>query len=48
MDRKDLKEVIVRVIERLNEQDDTPKTACVFGDGGRCDMTTLYAVGEEG
>lgn len=46
MSRDDLKEIIVRVIEEL-EDDQAPLPACAFfGDGG-CDVTTRYAVGEE-
>ncbi len=47
MDRDDLKEIIIRVIEEL-EDEQSPQPACVYGDGGGCDVTTLYAVGEEG
>lgn len=46
MNRDELKEIIIRVIETLD--DESPLPACVYGDGGGCDMTTLYAVGEEG
>lgn len=51
MSRNDLKEIIARVVERLAE--DTPKPACLYSDSScdtcdGCDMTTRYAVGEEG
>lgn len=45
MSRKDLKEIIARVIAQL---EDPPKPACFFGDAPDCDVTTYYAVGEEG
>ena len=51
MSKQDLREIIVRVLDRMHEESDqaqAPTTACVYGDGGGCDMTTLYAVGEEG
>ena len=50
MNRDDLKEVICRVIDAL-QQGDTPTPGCIFGDhpcDNPCDITTHYAVGEEG
>jgi hypothetical protein len=49
MNRTEIKEIVCKVLEKLQqERDEQPETACVYGDGGGCDMTTLYAVGEEG
>ncbi len=44
MSREDLKDIIRRVLDRL--QDESPTPACLFGDS-ECDMTTKYAVNEE-
>ncbi len=50
MSREDLKDIISRVLDRL--QNEAPTPACLFGDqpscDDNCDMTTRYAVGEEG
>ncbi len=46
MSREDLKDIIRRVLDRL--QDEAPTPACLFGDAPECDVTTYYAVGEEG
>jgi hypothetical protein len=48
MSREDLKDIIARVVDRL--QTEAPKPACIFGDNcdNSCDVTTYYAVGEEG
>lgn len=51
MSREDLKEIISRVVARLEEE--APKPACFFSDNpcdqcDECDITTFYAVGEEG
>ena len=49
MSRNDLKEIIARVIVVL--ENDAPKPGCIFDDepcDQACDMTTRYAVGEEG
>ena len=46
LDRKDLKDILSRVVQRLKKEQ-APQQGCMFGDGG-CDVTTLYAVGEEG
>jgi hypothetical protein len=47
MNREELKEIIGRIVEKLEEE--APRPACIFGDsGGDCDMTTRYAIGEEG
>ena len=49
MTREELKEIIARVIERIENDDDAPTPACLFGDWEEpCDGTTEYAVGEEG
>ena len=54
MTREDLKEVISRVIERMSdEQQCTPTPGCIYSDAPQCgdnscDVTTYYAVGEEG
>ena len=47
MTREELKEIIARVIERI-EGEESPQPACIFGDLPDCDYTTEYAVGEEG
>ena len=50
MSRNELKEIIARVIVRL--ENEAPKPGCIFGDCDNscdaCDVTTYYAVGEEG
>jgi hypothetical protein len=50
MSRNELKDIIARVIVRL--ENEAPKPACLFNDNppdpDPCDMTTRYAVGEEG
>ena len=50
MSREEMKELIVQVIQKL--EDDTseaPAPACLFSDNpDPCDMTTRYAIGEEG
>ena len=51
MTREELKEIIHAVIDRLAEPADgeAPQPACIFGDDPTpCDVTTEYAVGEEG
>lgn len=52
MNRKELKEIICRVIDCMKDQDQdetTPALGCVFGDTcDTCDATTKYAIGEEG
>jgi hypothetical protein len=45
MSRNELKEIIARIIVRLESE--APKPACLFTDN-ECDMTTKYAIGEEG
>ncbi len=49
MNREELKEILERIV---NKMEDAPQTGCIFGDGGcdenTCDLTTFYAVGEEG
>ncbi|MCU0692086.1 MAG: hypothetical protein MUF54_11850 [Polyangiaceae bacterium] len=47
MSREDLKDIIARVVDRL--QTEAPKPACLMGDGcdNPCDTTTRYAIGEE-
>ncbi len=49
MTREELKEIIRRVFERLQEEpEDAPAPACIFKDQpDPCDVTTYYAVGEE-
>jgi len=54
MSRKDLKDIIARVIVRL--ENEAPSTSCIFSDHScdtcdtcdTCDYTTRYAIGEEG
>ncbi len=52
MNRQEMREIIQRVLEQVQARESSepqlPAAACVFGDGGPCDATTLYAVGEEG
>lgn len=49
MDRKDLKEIIKRVIERVQREQKAPRPACLYGDNNPPPgPTTMYAVGEEG
>lgn len=64
MSRDELKEIICRVVDTMQRrahEGETPRPACIFGDGGSpcdsnpcdvapppCDVTTYYAVGEEG
>jgi hypothetical protein len=53
MSREDLKDIIKRVLENLqqDQDSDSPTTACIFYDKppcDNCDVTTRYAVGEEG
>jgi len=48
MTRSELKEIITKVIKKLEEKGKTaPTPACLYGDAP-CDVTTFYAVGEEG
>ena len=51
MNREELKEIIARVIVRINDEE-APNPACLFGDveppPPDCDYTTFYGVGEEG
>ena len=52
MNRDELKEVICRIIDQLQDEE-APTPGCIFHDApepgpGNCDMTTYYAVGEEG
>ena len=52
MGREELIEVIRRVVERVEalqedeQSQSAPSSGCTFGDG-ICDVTTLYALGEE-
>jgi hypothetical protein len=51
MSREDLKEIVVKVVERLQQEQDAPSTGCTFKDScgvDTCDATSLYAIGEEG
>ena len=47
MSRDELKEVIIRVIDQLQEIEEAPAPGCIFHDS-QCDATTKYAIGEEG
>lgn len=50
MTRTDLKEVIQRVLERLQEgaEENHPSPACIFGDTEPCDVIVpMYMVQEE-
>lgn len=48
MTRAELKEIIAKVIKKLKEKGaSAPIPACLYGDAP-CDVTTEYAVGEEG
>ncbi len=49
MDRQDLKEIIRRIIEKVQEEEgkDAPQPACIFNDNCDGGPTTMYAVGEE-
>ena len=48
MTREDLKEIIARVLDRIQDNEEAPKPACLFGDGTvPCDATSRYSVGEE-
>ena len=47
MSRDDLKDIIIRVIDQLNDEDPAPQPGCIlFGDNS-CDMTTKYNINEE-
>ncbi|MFH2007490.1 MAG: hypothetical protein ABI333_12970 [bacterium] len=50
MTRTELKEVICRVIDKMQQRDDdAPAAGCLFADTcDNCDVTTRYAIGEEG
>lgn len=46
MDRSELKEIIRRVIERVQQEElQSPQPGCTFNDN--CDVTTKYGVSEE-
>jgi hypothetical protein len=47
MSREDLKDIIGRIIRKLEQERDesAPPVACIFGDN--CDVTTKYAINEE-
>lgn len=49
MTREELKEILSRIIDKLQEpaREDAPPPACIFNDAP-CDVTTRYAVNEEG
>lgn len=48
MTRKELKEIIVKVINKLQKKAETaPTPACLYNDG-LCDVTTKYGINEEG
>ncbi len=48
MTHEDLKDIILRVLDKLREipVEERPVPACVFEDGP-CDTTTKYAIDEE-
>ena len=49
MSRDELKEIVIRVVEHMAGEGDSPSGACIFSDTP-CDCdgyTTYYAVGEE-
>lgn len=49
MSREELKEIVIEVMEKLADPCEAPLPACVFSDNPNpCDVTTFYAVGEEG
>ena len=52
MDREELKEIIHSILDKLkNVKQEAPKAACFFRDDtgdSPCDVTTRYAIGEEG
>ena len=49
MSREEMKELIVRVIEQLSEEADSPVSGCIYKDApDPCDASTLYGIGEEG
>lgn len=46
MNREELKEILERIVTKMEE---APQPACIFGDDvDPCDVTTKYAIGEEG
>jgi len=49
MERQDLKEIIHRIIKKVQEEadKDAPQPACIFNDNCDGGPTTMYAVGEE-
>ena len=51
MTRQEMKEIILKVIDKVNEaeQCDAPPPACIFADSppDPCDVTTYYGIGEE-
>lgn len=51
MDRQELKEIIHRIIEQVQQDKaadrDAPQPACIFSDNCDGGPTTKYAVGEE-
>jgi hypothetical protein len=52
MSRDELKEVITRIIDQMQDVEETPAPGCIFHDSPcdatPCDATTKYAIGEEG
>jgi hypothetical protein len=47
MSRSELKEIVERIIKRVEEEArKSPQPACIFYDN-TCDVTTMYAVNEE-
>ena len=48
MSREELKEIIRRVIDTLQSDEDcAPRPACIFSDEP-CDVTSFYGMNEEG
>ena len=49
MTRQELKEIILRVITEVNEEEEAPVAGCIYQDApDPCDATTFYGIGEEG
>ena len=47
MDRRELKEIIQRIIKQVKKDKAAPTPACLYGDNPAPGPTTMYAVGEE-
>ena len=49
MTRDELKEILVRVITEVGEQEEAPAVGYIYQDApDPCDATTWYGIGEEG